>query len=110
MLQPSDEHWHESTKQAHWNESFYFNVFDSDAGWACAVRVGASPDAGARDGFICLYLPDQTTGFIRTSQSSVGDESQIAAGGIALRCAEPFRRWHITYDGPIHHYDRAASA
>ena len=110
MLQPSDEHWHESTKQAHWNESFYFNVFDTDAGWACAVRVGASPDAGARDGFICLYLPDQTTGFIRTSQSSVGEESQIAAGGIELRCAEPFRRWDITYDGPIHHYDRAASA
>ena len=109
-LESTDEHWHASTKQAHWNESFYFNVLDTDAGWGCAVRVGASPNAGNRDGFICLYLPDHTTGFIRTSQRLDGDESRIVAGGIELRCAEPFGRWHITYDGPIDHYDRAASS
>ena len=73
-LESTDEHWHASTKQAHWNESFYFNVLDTDAGWGCAVRVGASPNAGNRDGFICLYLPDHTTGFIRTSQRLDGDE------------------------------------
>lgn len=110
MLNPADEHWHASTKQAHWNESFYFNAFDTDARWACAVRVGASPNAGTQDGFVCLYLPDDTTAFIRTSQSLDGDESRIVAGGIEVQCAEPFRRWHITYDGPVHHYDRAATS
>jgi hypothetical protein len=110
MLQPSDEHWHASTKQAHWNESFYFNAFDTDAGWACAVRVGVSPNAGTRDGFICLYLPDHATGFIRMSQSLGDDRAVIAVGGIELHCAEPFGGWRISYDGPIHHYQRAASS
>ena len=110
MLEPTDEHWHASTKQAHWNESFYFNAFDTAAGWGCAVRVGASPNACTRDGFVCLFLPDHTTGFIRTSQQLTGDESRIVAGGIEPVCAEPFERWRITYDGPIHHYSRAASS
>lgn len=110
MLERTDEHWHLSTDHAHWNESFYFNAFDGDAGWGCAVRVGFTPSTGVRDGFICLYLPDCTTGFIRTSEKPAGDESSIVAGGIELRCAEPFERWHVHYDGPVHHYDQAASA
>ena len=107
MLKAADEHWHAATKQAHWNESFYFNAFDTDAGWACAVRVGASPNAGTRDGFVCLYLPDDSTAFIRTSESLGDDGSEIASGGIELHCAGPFRRWQVGYDGPIHHYPRA---
>ncbi len=109
MLEPTDEHWHPPTKQRHWNESFYFNFFDTDGGWACATRVGATPSAGGQDGFICLYLPDHTTGFVRTSQSLDEDRSRIAAGGIELRCVEPFRTWQIAYEGPIHHFNEPAS-
>lgn len=109
MLEFADEGWHTPTDQTHWNESFYFNAFDTDAGWGCAVRVGVSPNAGTRDGFVCLFLPDHTTGFIRTSQALAGEESRIGAGNLEFRCAQPFQRWHITYDGPIHHYERFAS-
>lgn len=110
MLQRADEHWHAPTKQTHWNESFYFNAFDTDAGWACAVRVGVSPNVGTRDGFVCLYLPDDTTAFVRTSEVLRPDESRIASEAIELRCVEPFRRWQIQYDGPIHHYARTTSS
>ncbi len=109
MLELTDEHWHPSTDHLHWNESFYFNAFDSVAKWGCAARVGVTPSTGVRDGFICLYLPDLTTGFIRTSEELLGDESRIAAGAIELRCEKPFERWHVHYDGPIHHYEQAAS-
>ena len=109
MLEPADEHWHQPTKNSHWNESFYFNFFDSGTGWACATRVGATPNASAQDGFICLYLPDDTTGFVRTSQPLDEDRSRIASGGIEFRCVEPLRTWQVRYDGPIHHFDEPAT-
>jgi hypothetical protein len=104
MLAPADEHWHPPTTHTHWNESFYFNVFDADTGWACAVRVGATPNAGAQDGFVCLYLPDSTTGFIRASEPFEGNSSRIAARGIEVRCLDPLRKWQVRYDGPIHRF------
>lgn len=109
MLASTDEHWHPPTKHRHWNESFYFNFFDQTTGWACAARVGVTPNAGERDGFICLYLPDQTTGFIRLTEpvGVLGDP--IRAGGIELRCVEPFRTWHLGYEGPIFHFSEPAS-
>jgi hypothetical protein len=109
MLEPADEHWHPSTKHAHWNESFYFNCFDEETGWACAARVGITPNGGERDGFICLYLPDHTTGFVRLSQPVGEVGARIAVGGIEARCLEPFRTWRISYDGPIHHFNEPAS-
>lgn len=108
MLERTDEHWHEPTDHAHWNESFYFNFFDAEKGWACAVRIGATPNAREQDGFICLYLPDQTTGFVRTTQQ-LGDRTEIVAGELEFRCRTPFEAWEVRYDGPIHHFVEAAS-
>lgn len=109
MLASTDEHWHAASTQAHWNESFYFNAFDAKSRLGCAVRVGLTPSTARRDGFVCLYLPDQSSGFIRADEPA-GDESPIAAGGIELDCVEPLARWHIAYDGPIHHYPYARAA
>jgi hypothetical protein len=109
MLEITDEYWHSPTKHRHWNESFYFNFFDQARGWACAARVGVTPNAGERDGFICLYLPDQTTGFIRLAEPIDVLGGAIRSGGIELRCIEPFRAWHIGYDGPILHFSEPAS-
>jgi hypothetical protein len=109
MLESADEHWHQPTKHSHWNESFYFNVFDADTGWACATRVGVTPNANAQDGFVCLYFPDHTTGFIRTSQALDEDPSRIASGALECRCVEPLHTWQVRYDGPIHHFAHAAT-
>jgi len=109
MLESADEHWHQPSKQAHWNESFYFNCFDSRSGWACATRVGMTPRDGELDGFVCLYFPDQSTGFIRTSQPLDEDRARIVSGGIELLCHAPFRAWRIRYDGPIYHFAEPAS-
>lgn len=109
MWEAKDERWHEPNKHPSWNESFYFNVFDADSGWACAARVGATPSSNERDGFVCLYLPDHTTGFVRTRQPLEADDTGIAAGNLELRCIEPFREWQIRYDGPIHHFETPAA-
>ena len=109
MLELADEQWHSPTKHRHWNESFYFNFFDQATGWACAARVGVTPHAGERDGFICLYLPDQTTGFIRLTEPIGVLGEEIRAAGIELGCVEPFHTWRIRYDGPILHFSEPAS-
>ncbi|MGB5810351.1 MAG: hypothetical protein WBG86_07475 [Polyangiales bacterium] len=110
MLEAKDEYWHPAEPHSHWNESFYFNAFDAKSGWACATRVGATPNRNRRDGFLCLYLPDQTTGFIATSEQVSGSEPRVAAGKIEFFCVEPFRAWQIRYDGPIHHFPNVASS
>ena len=110
MLERSDEHWHQPTKHSHWNESFYFNFFDLDSGWAGATRVGVTPNKGVQDGFVCLYLPDGTTAFIRTSQPVDPDRSRIASGGIEVRCVEPLHTWQVQYNGPIHHFASQATS
>lgn len=109
MLESADEHWHPPSEQAHWNESFYFNCFDVRSGWACATRVGVTPSQNERDGFVCLYLPDQSTGFVRTWQRLDEEGSRVASGGIELVCVAPFRTWQIHYDGPIHHFPEPAT-
>jgi len=109
MFESADEHWHRPTNERHWNESFYFNCFDAETGWACATRVGITPNANDQDGFICLYLPDQSTAFIRTSQAFDETRSKIASGKIEFSCIAPFQTWQIRYDGPIHHFSEAAS-
>lgn len=109
MLEENDELWHLPGSHPHWTESFYFNAFDGNTGWACATRIGATPHDDRRDGFICLYLPDGTTGFIATSEAYDDDRSPVASEGIEFMCIEPFRRWRIRYDGPIRHFPGAAS-
>jgi hypothetical protein len=109
MWEARDEHWHELGKHPSWNESFYFNFFDSHSGWACAVRISVTPCSNERDGFICLYLPDHTTGFVRTRQPLEADDAGITAGSLELRCNEPFREWEIRYDGAIHHFETPAA-
>ncbi len=109
MWEAKDEHWHEPDKHPSWNESFYFNVFDSDSGWACAARVGVTPSSNEREGFICLYLPDHSTGFVRTRQALDGGRADITAGNLELRCSQPFVEWEIRYDGPIHHFETPAA-
>ncbi|MEM9727445.1 MAG: hypothetical protein AAF997_02590 [Myxococcota bacterium] len=109
MLHPRDEHWHEPSSAKHWNESFYFNAFDTERRWACAVRVGATPGIGERDGFVCLYLPDGTTAFIETAQPSSRGVDLIRSESLDFVCVEPFGKWRVRFDGSVHHFRQPAS-
>lgn len=109
MLLPQDEHWHEPTPARHFNESFYFNAFDRDGGWAVATRVGVTPSTQERDGFVCVYLPDDSTAFVETEERADRGVDLIRAGGLDYVCVEPFEKWRIRYDGPVHHLETRAT-
>lgn len=101
---PQDENLHAPSPQRFWNESYYINFFDARASWGGATRISFSPNQKFADGFICLYLPDGTTGFIRTWDSLDNAPSQQAVGALNFTCIEPFQAWRVEYDGPIYHF------
>jgi len=57
-FQPSDEKTHPAGAQKYWNESFYFNFFDTEGNWGGATRIGFSPNQGFADGMVFLYFPN----------------------------------------------------
>jgi hypothetical protein len=106
---PTDESTHVPGPHRHWNESFYVNFFDANQGWSGSSRIGSSPNQGHADGFVCLYFPDNTTGFIRTWKALHDPPSENAVGPLQHTCLEPFRRWRLQYDGPIYHFSEPES-
>ena len=105
----ADEALHPPNGHAFWNESYYFNFFD-DAGWAGATRIGFSPGRGYADGFLCLYFPDGSAGFVRSwrpwaAVEAVDTGSRIAAPPFHFEMLAPFGRWRVSYEGPIFHFE-----
>jgi hypothetical protein len=103
-IRSTDESLHVPGSNRYWNESFYINFFDSNQQWGGASRIGFSPNQGVAEGFVCLYFPDNTTGFIRTWEASEHGFSKSVVGSLQFDCLEPFKRWELNYDGPIYHF------
>ncbi len=104
-LRPDDESTHLSGSHEYWNESFYFNFFDSKQQWSGFSRIGFSPNQGYADGFICLYFPDGSSGFIRNWEASTDPKTKKSAvGAMQHICHEPFKKWQLLYQGPIYHF------
>ncbi len=84
------------------------NCFDSQRNLGVVSRIAFSPNQGFADGFLFLYLPDGTTGFIRTWDRCPDHRGRNAVGAIEHACVEPFKRWRLRYRGPIYHFDEPA--
>ncbi len=102
---PREEQTHAPSDLAHWNESYYMNFFDVGGKWGGASRISFSPNQAFADGFICLYLPDGSTGFIRVWESCDNHQGRNAAGPIVHICHEPYQQWGLQYQGPIYCFE-----
>jgi len=90
-------------------ESYYFNGFDSSRNIGFAIRVGLKPNLQQADSFICLFLPDGQTGFLRQHVTWVPPTDfnalpDIEVGGVRIRCLQPNRQWSVDFNGDIHIY------
>ncbi|MCB0221452.1 MAG: hypothetical protein KDH09_17275 [Chrysiogenetes bacterium] len=104
----SDEQPHQPGSHEFWNESFYFNFFDNDAGWAGATRIGFSPNRGNADGFICLYFPDGGGGFVRSWRPLSGRSEDVEVAPFRYEMIEPFKTWRVSYEGPVFYFEDTA--
>ncbi len=100
-ISKNDERLHPHDTHAAWNESYYCNFQDSDGKWSGAVRISFPPNQGHKDGFLILFLPDGTAGFIRCCEDLSGKIDTLSAGAFEHQCIEPFQKWRVRYKGPF---------
>jgi hypothetical protein len=101
-LLPEDDLRHAHSPARQWNESFYFNFFDSGGRLGGFIRIGFSPGLGITDGILGLRLADGTLLLARICTAwrpTFVGETVVAAGALTARCEEPLARWKIAYDG-----------
>ncbi|MBS1839119.1 MAG: hypothetical protein JST64_15605, partial [Actinobacteria bacterium] len=110
-LDPSDEGMHPGPEPT-FNESMYFNVYDTSAQVGGFVRVGNRPNEGYAEMTVCLYLPDGRVAFMFRRVGIDGNE-RFDAGGARIEVLEPFHtdarpaapagsgRQRVAYDGRV---------
>ena len=99
-LDPSDEYPHEPEAVSNYNESMYFNAFDTRSRVGAWMRIGNRPNEGHAEMSCCVYLPDGRVGFMFARPAITGN-TEMAAGGMRFEVLEPFRRLRVTYEGEL---------
>ncbi|MEJ7583398.1 MAG: hypothetical protein WKF43_04765 [Acidimicrobiales bacterium] len=99
-LEAIDEYMHALGPEPTFNESMYFNLYDSShrlGGW---FRLGNRANEGHAEMTVCLYLPDGRVGFM-FRRATIADNSAFAAGGLRFEVIEPFEALTATYEGTV---------
>lgn len=99
-LDPLDEYTHPPEPAVNYNESMYFNAFNSAARVGAWMRIGNRPNEGHAEMTCCVYLPDGSVGFI-FARPAIGDNRAMDAGGMRFEVVEPFRRLRARYQGEL---------
>ena len=99
-LDPRDEYTHEPEPVANYNESMYFNAFDTRAGVGAWMRIGNRPNEGHAEVSCCVYLPDGRVGFMFSRPGIAGNHVMHAAG-MHFEVIEPFKRLRVSYEGEL---------
>jgi hypothetical protein len=99
-LDPRDEYTHPPEDVGNYNESMYFNAFDSAEGIGAWVRIGNRPNEGHAEMSCCVYLPDGRAGFMFSRPALTGNAA-MAAAGMRFEVLEPFKRHRVTYEGEL---------
>ena len=99
-LYPQDEYTHTPEAAGNYNESMYFNAFDSAAGIGLWVRIGNRPNEGHAEMSCCVYLPDGRVGFM-FGRPQITHNREMAAAGMRFEVVEPFKRLRVSYEGEL---------
>lgn len=99
-LDPIDEYTHMPEAVSNYNESMYFNAFDSAGGLGLWLRLGNRPHEGHAEMTCCVYLPDGRVGFMYGRPAISGNQA-MDAGGLRFDVVEPFKRLTARYEGEL---------
>jgi len=99
-LDPSDEHMHPLEAESNFNESMYFNVFDSEANLGGFFRLGNRANEGKAEMTTCLYLPDGRVAFM-FNRPAIEHNDAFDAGGMRFEVVEPFEELKVRYEGKV---------
>jgi hypothetical protein len=99
-LEPHDEFMHPSEGASNYNESMYFNFYDSDSRLGGFLRLGNRPNEGHAEQTTCLYLPDGRVGFM-FQRPEITSNERFDAGGCAFEVMTPCEELSIRYAGQL---------
>ena len=97
-LVPEDDYTHALGPEPTFNESMYFNFFDTRqllGGW---LRLGNRANEGRAEMSVCLYLPDGRVLFDFQRPAIAGNDA-FDAGGLRFQVEEPSQRLRTAYTG-----------
>jgi hypothetical protein len=99
-LDPKDEYTHIPEAAGNYNESMYFNAFDSRTRIGAWFRIGNRPNEGHAEMSCCIYLPDGKVAFMFSRPKINGNDAMDAAG-MRFDIVEPFKHLRCSYDGEL---------
>ncbi|RDI24406.1 hypothetical protein DFR41_105321 [Pseudacidovorax intermedius] len=99
-LDPRDEYTHTPEAAGNYNESMYFNAFDTATGVGAWFRLGNRPNEGHAEMTCCIYLPGGRVAFM-FGRPAIDNNDAMDAGGMRFEVIEPFRRLRCSYEGEL---------
>jgi len=97
-LDPTDDYMHPLGPEPNFNESAYYNFFDTRASLGGWFRIGNRANEGQAEMTVCLYLPDGRVAFT-FARPRIDDNAAHDAGGLTFEVIEPTERHRTTFDG-----------
>ena len=98
ILLPEDDAMHPVEDVANFNESAYYNFFDTTrpaGGW---VRIGNRPNERYAEMTVCFYEPEGQVAFM-WKKPEIDHNREHNAGGLRFEVLEKWKQHRVTYQG-----------
>lgn len=99
-LVPEDDGMHPLGPEQNFNESAYYNFFDTKKSLGGWFRIGNRANEGNAERTVCLYLPDGRVLF-SFGRPGIPNNAAFDAGGLKFEVLEPTDRHRTTFDGTV---------
>lgn len=99
-LEPQDDYMHELGPEENFNESAYYNFFDSKQSMGGWFRLGNRANEGYAEMTVCLYLPDGRVLFT-FRRAPITNNDAFDANGLRFEVEEPTQRHRTTFEGSV---------
>jgi hypothetical protein len=93
-----DDYTHELGPEPNFNESMYFNFFDTRESLGGWLRMGNRANEGQAEMTICLYLPDGRVVFM-FKRPKIENNDAFDAGGLRFEVVEASQKLRTSYEG-----------
>lgn len=97
---PDDDYTHELGSETNFNESMYFNFFDTEKQMGGFVRLGNRANEGRAEMTVALYRPDGTAMFM-FKRAEIENNDAFDAGGLKFEVIEPSQKLRTVYRGSV---------
>ena len=100
VLLETDDLMHPNSGESNFNESAYYNFYDRKNHVGGFVRMGNRPNEGNAEMTVCVYLPDNSIGFM-FKRPEISNNDAHNAGGLKFEVVKPFEHHRVSYQGKL---------